>query len=285
MKNHRVKFALCLLTLHIWMTAQCKVQQPVDKNFAPKKRNQSRENERAWFCCSGGWVARLFNHAHRTFWGWRWAHSRSKLSPSTSKVSTKYFLHPPSPLSLIGQLTDQVVVDVQWSVRNWVRNVEHGEKMVHADWSLQSASPIVDHPLNQSKLRFGRGRLWPKAQLWKKVCTLPRSLKKRQEKEASDLWFLHINVRMLQTIKKSSLLLPPFIPKGEDHANDILCGWGIAIIYGDLPFTVHVCTGLSTLPAWRRGKIRTCVFRFWCSLSEKVNYCQIVWANEISWYW
>ena len=181
-KNHRVKFALCLLTIHIWMTAQCKVQQPVDKNFAPKKRNQSRENERAWFCCSGGWVARLFNHAHRTFWGWRWAHSRSKLSPSTSKVSTKYFLHPPSPLSLIGQLTDQVVVDVQWSVRNWVRNVEHGEKMVHADWSLQSASPIVDHPLNQSKLRFGRGHLWPKAQIWKKVCTLSKKFDEKAGK-------------------------------------------------------------------------------------------------------
>ena len=29
--------------------------------------------------------------------------------------------------------------------------------------------------------------------------------------------------------------------------NDILCGRGIAIIYGDLPFTVHVYTGLSTL--------------------------------------
>ena len=36
-------------------------------------------------------------------------------------------------------------------------------------------------------------------------------------------------------------------PKGGDSVNDILCGWGIAIIYGDLPFTVHVCTGLSTL--------------------------------------
>ena len=41
------------------------------------------------------------------------------------------------------------------------------------------------------------------------------------------------------------LLLMP--PKGGDSVNDILCGWGIAIIYGDLPFTVHVCTGLSTL--------------------------------------
>ena len=186
MKNHCVKFALCLLTLHIWMTAQCKVQQPVDKNFAPKKRNQSRENERAWFCCSGGWVARPFNHAHRTFWGWCWAHSRSKLSPSNSnlQVSTKYFLHPPSDWS-----ADWPSCGRCSSVRNWVRNVEHGEKMVHADWSLQSASPIVDHPLNQSKLRFGRGRLRPKAQIWKKVCTLPRSLKKRQEREASDLWF------------------------------------------------------------------------------------------------
>ena len=49
-----------------------------------KKRNQSRENERAWFGCSRGSVARLFNHAHRTFSGWWWwAHSRSKPTPRT----------------------------------------------------------------------------------------------------------------------------------------------------------------------------------------------------------
>ena len=42
------------------------------------------------------------------------------------------------------------------------------------------------------------------------------------------------------------------VPKVGDPVNDILCGWGIAIIYGDLPFTVHVCTGLSTLGEKRK---------------------------------
>ena len=62
---------------------------------------------------------------------------------------------------------------------------------------------------------------------------------------------------MLQTININinySALLSSFIPKEEDHANDILCGWGIAIIYGDLPFTVHVCTGLSTLAGETKKK-------------------------------
>ena len=80
---------------------------------------------------------------------------------------------------------------------------------------------------------------------------------------------------MLQTIKKSSLLLPPFIPKGEDHANDILCGWGIVIIYGDLPFTVHVCTGLSTLPG-EEERLENVFLGFDAVLSEKVKYCRSV---------
>ena len=44
------------------------------------------------------------------------------------------------------------------------------------------------------------------------------------------------------------------VPKVGDPVNDILCGWGIAIIYGDLPFTVHVCTGLSTLAGETKKK-------------------------------
>ena len=49
---------------------------------------------------------------------------------------------------------------------------------------------------------------------------------------------------------------------------------GVAIIYGDLPFTVHICTGRSTLE--KKRKLHEAKIENWCVLDLGFNAIVII---------
>ena len=92
----------------------------------------------------------------------------ASLAPRTqtccSEVSTKYFcIHP--LFSLVSWLSKLGSMFSRWeTVWECSRRCWRG-KMVHSDWSLQSASPIVDHPLNRPFF-FNLLKLMVKVKVW-----------------------------------------------------------------------------------------------------------------------
>ena len=86
----------------------------------------------------------LFNHAHRTFWGWR-AHWGSKLSPSKLKLGSFNQIFSASFLTLLSWLVSWVS-KLSWKQLKLSENVQHCGFQGEANAALWLATSISQPP-------------------------------------------------------------------------------------------------------------------------------------------